>query len=241
MATDDFTKVKSFKGKKVLFCYLDEAGDFNFSPTGTRYYIYTALATDNPLPLNDEMLRAKYLLLLNNLPFSKSHEKNDYFHATEDTPLTRKLSFDAIVKHLDSFRVYSIVIQKNKTNPSIRDQRLFFSMIMSNLLEDVVSCAQVARCYDHICILTDRIPVQKKSAAVIGSIKKNPKAPLGDATGYTLTPMDSKSDFGLQAADYCSWAIYRAWTNGDRLFADRIRPCIKREVDFFRSGTTEYY
>ena len=235
MATDDFTKVKSFKGKKVLFCYLDEAGDFNFSPTGTRYYIYTALATDNPLPLNDEMLRAKYLLLLNNLPFSKSHEKNDYFHATEDTPLTRKLSFDAIVKHLDSFRVYSIVIQK------IRDQRLFFSMIMSNLLEDVVSCAQVARCYDHICILTDRIPVQKKSAAVIGSIKKNLKAPLGDATGYTLTPMDSKSDFGLQAADYCSWAIYRAWTNGDRLFADRIRPCIKREVDFFRSGTTEYY
>ena len=241
MATDDFTKVKSFKGKKVLFCYLDEAGDFNFSPTGTRYYIYTALATDNPLPLNDEMLRAKYLLLLNNLPFSKSHEKNDYFHATEDTPLTRKLSFDAIVKHLDSFRVYSIVIQKNKTNPSIRDQRLFFSMIMSNLLEDVVSCAQVARCYDHICILTDRIPVQKKSAAVIGSIKKNLKAPLGAATGYTLTPMDSKSDFGLQAADYCSWAIYRAWTNGDRLFADRIRPCIKREVDFFRSGTTEYY
>lgn len=234
-------ELENFKDKKVLFCYLDEAGDFNFSPSGTRYYIYTALVADNPLPLNDDMLRAKYLLLLNNLPFSKSHQGNDYFHATEDAPLTRSLTFQTICKHLGDFRLYCIIIQKNKTNPSIRDQRSFFSMIMANLLKDVIEHEKVVGNYDHICILTDRIPVQKKSAAVVGSIKKNLKTLLDGKVGYTLAPMDSKSDFGLQAADYCSWAIYRSWTNDDERFRDLIKPSIRREVDFFQRGTTEYY
>lgn len=241
MTENKIKRLRSFKDKKVLFCYLDEAGDFNFTSSGTPYYIYTALVTDNPLPLNDDMLRTKYLLLLNNLPFSKSHYGNDCFHATEDAPLTRELAFKTIVDHLDDFRVYSIIIQKNKTNPSIRDQRSFFSMIMEKLLEDVVCYEHVVSSYNHICILTDRIPVQKKSAAVIGSIKKNLKALLGGKVGYTLTSMESKSDFGLQAADYCSWAIYRSWTNDDQQYRDLIEQSIRREVDLFRRGIIVYY
>lgn len=114
-------------------------------------------------------------------------------------------------------------------------------MIMANLLKDVIEHEKVVGNYDHICILTDRIPVQKKSAAVVGSIKKNLKTLLDGKVGYTLAPMDSKSDFGLQAADYCSWAIYRSWTNDDERFRDLIKPSIRREVDFFQRGTTEYY
>ncbi len=230
-----------FEDKHILYCYLDEAGDFNFSPSGSPYYIYTALVTDKPIGLSNDLLHAKYLLALNNLPFSKSHGSNDFFHATEDSPLTRNLAFNAICRHLSEFRIYSIVVQKNKANPTIRDQKRFFSMIMKNLIKDIILHERVLSEYDHLCIFTDTIPVQKKSNAIIGSIKTNLKEYLRGKAGYTLRPMESKSDFGLQAADYCSWAIYRAWTNDDHDRHDAIKRAIAQESDFFRSGKTTYY
>lgn len=233
--------IDDFKDKRVLYCYLDESGDFNFSPTGSPYYIYTALVTDKPLALSDDLLHAKYLLALNNLPFSKSHMGNDFFHATEDSPLTRNLAFNAICKHLDEFRVYSIVVQKNKANPVIRDQKRFFSMIMESLIKDIIFQEKVPSEYDHLCIFTDTIPVQKKSNAIIGSIKTSLKEFLGGKAEYTLRPMESKSDFGLQAADYCSWAIFRAWTNNEYDRHSEIERAIVQESDFFRSGKITYY
>ena len=234
-------KLEDFSGKRVLYCYLDEAGDFNFSLTGTPYYIYTALVTEKPLGLQTDLLKAKYELVLNNLPFSKSHRNNDYFHATEDAPMTRELAYGALAGHVDEIRIYSIIVQKNKTNPSVRDERKFFSMIMRALLEDIVRYEGVVDTYDHLCIMTDRIPVQKKRDAIIGPIKKGLSALLGEKISYSLAQMDSKSDFGLQAADYCSWAIHRWYTNGDDHYLDKLRPAVRHLADFFRNGTTIYY
>lgn len=241
MAEKPHLQIKDFADQQVLFCYLDEAGDFDFSPKGSAYYLYTALVTDSPLALNNDMMHAKYRLILENLPLSKSHQGNDYFHASEDAPLTRELAFEAIEKHLDEFRIYSIIIQKNKANPSIRDPKPFFSMIMENLLKDVILYERVVDNYDHICIMTDRVPVQKKRAAIIGAMKRNLKTLLQGKTKYSLTSMDSKSDFGLQAADYCSWALYRSWTNGDEQYRDKIASSVKHEEDFFHNGKRVYY
>lgn len=233
--------LKSLKEERVLYCYLDEAGDFNFSPTGSRYYIYTALVSDDPLPLNDEMLEAKYTLVLNNIPFSKSHQGNDYFHATEDAPLTRRICYGAIVEHLDDFRVYSVIVQKNKVTPDARERRAFYSKLMGRLLDDVIAGEEIADNYTHVSVLTDRIPVQKKSSAIIGPVKGKLKSLLGEDVGYSLAPMESRSDFGLQAADYCSWAIYRAWTNDDLRHRNLIAGCVRSERDLLASCDEEYY
>ena len=114
-------------------------------------------------------------------------------------------------------------------------------MIMECLIKDIIFQEKVPSEYDHLCIFTDTIPVQKKSNAIIGSIKTNLKEFLGGKVGYTLRSMESKSDFGLQAADYCSWAIFRAWTNKEYDRHGEIKRAIVKESDFFRSGKITYY
>lgn len=241
MPSNQESVLESYFDKRVLYCFLDEAGNFDFSPSGTPYYLYTALVADDPFPLNRGMLEAKYTLLCSNKLFSASHSSNDFFHAAEDTPLTRRLAYRTLQEHVGEFRVYTVVVQKNKVPPLLREQKTFFSMVMRNLLEDVMKRENVVGRYDHLGILTDRIPVQRKSAAIIGSIKSSLKSSLGDAVTYSLSSMDSKSDFGLQAADYCSWAIYRAWTNDDVQFRNLILPSIKYERDFFEDAGAIYY
>lgn len=54
---------------------------------------------------------------------------------------------------------------------------------------------------------------------------------------------ENRSDKNTQIADYCCWAIYRKWTDGE------IRPYnavkkgnkIKSEFDIFKTGSTIYY
>jgi hypothetical protein len=53
----------------------------------------------------------------------------------------------------------------------------------------------------------------------------------------------NRSDKNTQIADYCCWAIYKKWTDGE------IRPYnavnkgnkIKSEFDIFKTGKTIYY
>jgi hypothetical protein len=46
----------------------------------------------------------------------------------------------------------------------------------------------------------------------------------------------SKSNLELQVADYCNWAIYRKWTNGDVRSYDIIKDAIRGEFDISETG-----
>lgn len=231
-----------FESRKLLVCYLDEAGDFNFSPNGTKHYLCTALVTEKPLPLQNDLLHMKYLLVMNNKDISKSHHENDYFHATEDAPLTRRLVYSCLSTHSNEYRVYSVIVQKNKTNPSIRDPKDFYALVFNRLIREVIAREKVRKRYDHLLVITDKIPVRKKRSAVISSIKHNVKQQLLDSrTTYTVKQMESKTDFGLQAADYASWSIFQVWERGESHYRHSISHAIVREVDYFHYGKTEYY
>lgn len=200
---------------EVLFCYLDESGDLNFSPTGSRYYLYTALAVRRPLPLHDDMLRAKYSIVLAGGDLSRSHSTNDFFHATEDAPVTREAAYGVLRAHSHELRVYSCVADKAALPDGMQDQAAFYSRIAGELVGGVLRDEYVREPYGHVCVLLDRIPVHKKRSAVLGSIKRRVKiSAMERGASYNVRPMESQSDFGLQAADYCSWAIYQQRTNG---------------------------
>lgn len=224
----------------VLYCYFDEAGDFNFSPTGSAFYLYTALVTHDPFPLCEDLLKAKYSLVMSGKPFSKSHRNNDYFHASEDSPGTRELGFSTLAKHLGEFAIHTVVIQKNKVAPVMRGQRVFFTAVANRLIDEVLATGLDGE-VGHICLISDRIPVQKKSSAVIGSVKKSLRASLAEGVGFSFVQMDSKSDFGLQAADYCSWAIYRTWVRGECTYRNYIGDAIACEADILAGRKTLYY
>lgn len=228
------------RARNVLYCYLDEAGDFNFSPTGSAFYLYTALVTRNPYPLIEDLLRAKYSLVMRGMPFSRSHRNNDYFHASEDCPETRSIGFDVLARHLGELTIHTVVVQKSKVSPEMRSQRVFFTAVVNQLIEKIIA-AELDAEIEHVCLISDRIPVQKKSSAIIGSVKKNLRIRLEDRIGFSFVQMDSKSDFGLQAADYCSWAIYRTWTSGECAYRNRIGDAIVCETDILADMKTTYY
>lgn len=230
--------MEDFKDKKVLFCFLDEAGNFDFSLSGSPCYLYTALVTNNPFPLDNDILRAKYRLILNNLPFSKSHQSNDYFHATEDALHTRLLAFETIATHTEEFRVYSVVIQKDEVAPEQQEQRSFFAGVFGELLKNVIAGELANGDFDHLCIMLDRIPVHKKQGAILSSIKRTLKGILG-GRAYSLSQMDSKCEHCLQAADYCSWALYRYHANGETAPRTYIEQSIVDENVVFKARNKE--
>ncbi|WP_165253971.1 DUF3800 domain-containing protein [Adlercreutzia sp. ZJ304] len=51
--------------------------------------------------------------------------------------------------------------------------------------------------------------------------------------------MDSKSDFGLQAADYCSWALFRTWSSGECRYRNIIGSAIAQETDILADRKME--
>jgi hypothetical protein len=64
---------------------------------------------------------------------------------------------------------------------------------------------------------------------------------LPSGVTYSVLHHDSKSNFGLQIADYLTWAVYRKWDRNDSRSYDLIRKFVQSEFDIFRTGTTYYY
>lgn len=223
-----------------LYCYLDESGDFDFGESGSKYYFQSALVTDTPFPLLEGMQKTKYQLYADHLPLSKSHGNNDYFHATEDAPYTRARTYEEIERHCNEFAIYTICVKKSRTPLDKRDPKTFYQMVFKNLIGKVIDAERVADRYGSILVLTDRIPVQKHRRAIIGSLKKSLSFALEETgVSYTVADMDSKSDFGLQAADYCTWAMHRLWTHGDSNYYMRLRPAFKPTIIQYPAGTPE--
>ena len=96
---------------KILFLFIDESGNFDFTPKGTKYFVLTCISTTEPVSQRDEFLSLKYELLGDGI-------EQEYFHATEDKQKVRDTVFSFIEK-LNDFEVHSVVAQKNKTNWSL--------------------------------------------------------------------------------------------------------------------------
>ena len=60
-----------------LYLFIDEAGDLNFSRTGTKYFTLTAVTRTRPFEWENQVASLKYDLIEFGLDI-------EYFHASED-------------------------------------------------------------------------------------------------------------------------------------------------------------
>jgi hypothetical protein len=88
------------------------------------------------------------------------------------------------------------------------------------------------------------MPHKVKREAVEKGLKKSISDITHRQLKYNIFHIPSGAIYGLQIADYCSWAIYRKYGDwGDT----ELRPYmmmqgkIRSEFNIFRSGTTRYY
>ena len=216
-----------------LYIFLDEGGNLDFSTNGTKYFTVSAITKTRPFSLDQALLSLKYDLMEEGLPL-------DRFHASEDKQAVRNRVFAAISKHLSEFRIDSLIVEKRKTQLQLQEQAKFYSAMLGYLLRHVFKEAHGEQ-YQQIIVQTDTLPVKKKREAFEKAIKTTLASMLPDTATYRVLHHESRSSIGLQAADYCNWAIYKKWTDGDERSYALIKAGIKSEFDIFKTGTDYYY
>ncbi len=216
---------------KTAYMYFDEAGNFDFSPSGSRYFIMVAVVSRRPFSPHGELLDIKYSCLEADLDISR-------FHATEDKQWVRDKVFAAIARHLDDIEIYAVVIRKNRANPTLREERRLYPLVFDWLTK--FACPRSLRDVTEVVAVTDRIPVAKKQGEVKQALKSSLKKHIGSRR-FSLYHHDSIGDLNLQIADYICWAIQRKWERNDDRSYVHIERAIRGEGDLFASGTVEYY
>lgn len=218
---------------QFLYVFLDEAGNFDFSPGGTKYFILSAISKERPFRAYQEMTELKYNLV-------ESGKDIEYFHASEDAQSVRNEVFTIIQRNLGGVRVDSLVVEKRKIGPAMRPEEQFYPRIIGYLLRYVLNGYPLDQ-YREVIVFTDQIPVKKKRRAIEKAAKVTLAEMLPKTARYRLLHHDSKSNMDLQIVDYCNWAIYRKWDAQDERSYQLIRPVIVSEFDFCLTGTTRYY
>lgn len=164
----------------------------------------------------------------------------EYFHAANDRQHVRNTVFDVIRTHLKQLRIDSIIVEKSKTQPSLRGEDKFYPKMIGYLLRYVFARIPASTA-DEIIVMTDRIPLNSKRRAVEKAVKQTLQDMVPPHICYRLLHHDSKSSTGLQVADYCNWAIYRWWDREDNRSRSVIDSAIKSEFDIFKSGQQAWY
>ena len=218
---------------QYLYVFLDEAGDFNFSATGTKFFTFTTITKRRPFPWDTPLISLKYDLIEVGLDI-------EYFHAAEDRQAVRDQVFTIIGNNLGDLRIDSLVIEKRKTGPALQVLEKFYPRMIGYLLRYVLDPNNL-REISEVIVITDSIPVSRKREAVEKAVKQTLSKMLPSDSRYRILHHASKSCVGLQIADYCNWAIFRKWEREDPRSYELVRTGIRSEFDIFRSGTRYFY
>jgi hypothetical protein len=178
-----------------LYVFIDESGNYDFSPRGTKYWVMTSLLTTNLTQGLVELYHLKHAMIDQGIDIER-------FHAAEDRQAVRDLVFQVIAGMKD-VRVDSVVVEKRKAAPSVRPLERFYPRMVESLLKYPFDPRgiDVAR-YSKVFIFMDRASARMSDRE---ALKKGVKTYLARHLGrvpYVLCMHDSASHHYLQVADY---------------------------------------
>lgn len=215
-----------------VFLFSDEAGDFTFNRNQnvSRYFIICTLV-DRDLTLADTLARLRHEMLDEWLPVG------DCFHATTDAQAVRDRVYAAMLSH--DFRFQATICEKSKAQPHLQsDKARFYKMPwyfhfkhgiapqLDGVERLVVTAASIGTKRERLTYTNSLQDVVRQSAPAIPW--------LVDFRPALADPM-------LQAADYCAWAVQRAWERNDTRSLDLIRERMTYTYDLWGHGQTHYY
>ena len=219
-----------------LYIFLDEGGNFDFSPKGSKYFTLTCVSLFRPFKLHTNLDTYKYDLIEHRIAPRISM---DHFHCAYDNIHVRNEVFSMLSKHVPTNSVDAVIVEKSKTGPALRPPEKFYPKMLGYLLRYAIEKAPGP--IGEVVVITDSIPVRKKKKAIEKGIKTSLPSMLTTGTPYRLMHHPSAAHYGLQIADYFNWAIYRKWEHKDPSAHTIIAPQIRTEFDIFRSGIRYYY
>lgn len=218
---------------KHLYVFLDEAGNFDFSPRGSQYFILTAVSRARPMAWDASVTALRYDLM-------EAGQGIEYFHASEDTQPVRDRVFEIIAGDIAAVRADALIVEKSKTYPSLRSEEVFYPRMLGYLMRYILKPGML-RTGGGVTVITDRIPVRKKRVAVESAVKHTLSSAISRGIRHQILHHESRSIVGLQVADYINWAVFRKWERQDVRSYDLICPALRSEFDLFRRGNKRYY
>jgi hypothetical protein len=219
--------------QRYLYVFLDEAGDPNFSATGTKFFTVSSITKTRTFSWDTPMISLKHDLIETGIDL-------EYFHASEDRQCVRDKVFRIVCDNLSDARLDSIIIEKRKTWPALREMEKFYPRMLGYLLRYVLEKRNLSG-FAGVIVITDSIPIKRRRESVEKAIKQTISKILPVETKYRIFHHASKSCIGLQIADYCNWAIFRKWEREDLRSYELIKRWVKSEFEIFKSGDRYYY
>ena len=226
----------------TLFVFIDESGNFDFSPKGTKYWVLTAVTTRVPMKGREELIRLRYELLARGI-------NQEAFHATEDRQEVRDRVYQ-ILRQLDDYFVHSVFVQKNKANPALYERggkgktkhrgEDLYSVVAKALLKYVFLRYGDSSSFEEVVVVLGALFTRAKQDVINQVLKSQLKEHIQKP--FHIYFHDGRADINAQIADYCCWAVYRKLEDGEHRPLDSIKPRVAAPpFDIFKSGTTEYY
>ena len=216
---------------ETLYIFIDESGNFDFSPSGTKYFVLTAFATFSPVEERDMLLRLKYDLLSSGI-------NQEYFHATEDKQIIRDKVYAFLEDMQSKYEIHSVIARKNKTNPSLYDEQFFYELICKTLLRYIFQGK--LRRVDNIVVVLGSLFTRRKQEAILNTLHNFLKFNFSSIHSQIYFHQ-SGNDLNCQLADYCCWAISVKYTRNEQRPYQIIKKRIKSEFNIFKTGDTIYY
>lgn len=229
----------------TLFLFLDESGNFDFSPRGSRYRSLTALCTMAPV-----LGRGSFLTLLYEL--ASAGEGQEFFHAAEDNQSVRDKVFGCIGRLMDDCEIHCVIAEKSKANPAlyktakVRKGKIvtsvepyrFYERVCRTLLKYVFNRPRY-RSADTIVVVLSSLFTRQFHGAIARLLRSYLK--METSAKFHIYFHCTKADLNCQIADYCGWAIARKWESGDTRSYNLISAKIRNEFNLFQWGQEFYY
>jgi hypothetical protein len=159
------------------------------------------------------------------------------FHASEDRQVVRDQVFQ-ILADAGDFDFDAVVVEKRKASPVLHDSIRFYPQFANYLLRYVFK--RYADPTERVVVITDTLPVKKRRKAIEKAFKSYIRANLRRRP-FSLLHHSSGSHACLQAADYCNWAIYRKWKDGETRPYEMISRFVRSEFEIFARGRKVFY
>jgi hypothetical protein len=227
--------------RKYLFA--DESGNFDFRshtqfPNGpSRYFSVGTIMVEGDDALG--RLDADLLKLKRDLAW-KNVVHDSAFHATEDPQNVRDHVFDTLDGH--DFRVDVTLVEKSKAQAHLRaDDVTFYRYAWWFHFRAIANWLGRINPGDELMVAAAALGTKRRKQAFKGAVEDvvNQCLHVKIARRVTFWPVEAQP--GLQAADYCVWAVHRAWERGDDRAKKQVGDKLRSEYDFFQHGRTHYY
>lgn len=230
---------------KTLYVFIDESGNFDFSPAGTKYYLVNGFVTFDPVIHREELVHLRY-------QFLREGYNHEYFHASEDKQFIRDEVFRLLDTLGDSFEVHTVYAQKNKTHSSlykesyVKKDRVITRNTGLGLYQKLCECLLQyifrgkAGQVDQIIIVVGALFTGDKKKVFMKTLKHYLKTNFS-GVNFDIYSHPVSVDLNCQLADYCSWAQYVRLERGENRPHSIIENNIKSEFNYFARGETTYY